>query len=115
MAFTTTRSVRTVSAARCSAPRTTVRPAIRAQPRFVVRAEPAKANAIETAVKEAEEACSGQEASGQCAAAWDTVEEISAALSHKKDAEKADPSLNDPLEKYCNDNPEADECRVYDD
>ena len=39
------------------------------------------------------------------------VEEISAAESHKKANEKA----VDPLEKFCGDNPDADECRVYED
>jgi len=47
------------------------------------------------------------------AAAWDTVEELSAAVSHAKAAKAADPTSNDPLEKYCADNPDADECRVY--
>lgn len=43
------------------------------------------------------------------AAAWDTVEELSAAAAHAK-ADAASPS-NDPLEKFCDDNPDADECR----
>jgi hypothetical protein len=47
------------------------------------------------------------------AAAWDTVEELSAAASHAKAAAKE--SYQDPLEKYCDSNPDADECRVYDD
>ncbi len=50
-----------------------------------------------------------------CAVAWDTVEELSAAASHKKDAAAADPATNDPLEKFCQDAPDADECRVYED
>lgn len=44
------------------------------------------------------------------AAAWDTVEELSAAASHAKEADKID-NANDPLEKFCDDNPDADECR----
>jgi len=80
--------------------------------RFIVRAEPEKA-AVETAIKEAEAACDGGTA-GECAAAWDNVEEISAAISHKKDAAKAN-NTDDPLERFCEDNPDADECRVYDD
>lgn len=44
------------------------------------------------------------------AAAWDTVEELSAAASHAKDATK-----EDPLEKFCEEDPSADECRVYED
>ncbi|GIM08248.1 hypothetical protein Vretimale_12335, partial [Volvox reticuliferus] len=68
---------------------------------------------VEDAVKDAEEACS-KGTSQDCAVAWDTVEELSAAVSHKKDAAKADVT-NDPLEKYCQDAPDADECRVYED
>lgn len=45
------------------------------------------------------------------AAAWDTVEELSAAASHAKDNAQKE----DPLEKFCEDDPSADECRVYED
>ena len=38
------------------------------------------------------------------------VEEISAAISHKK-ANDAANNANDPLEQFCGDNPDADECR----
>ncbi|GIL52428.1 hypothetical protein Vafri_8304, partial [Volvox africanus] len=69
---------------------------------------------VEDAVKDAEEACS-KGTSQDCAVAWDTVEELSAAVSHKKDAAKADVTISDPLEKYCQDAPDADECRVYED
>jgi len=79
--------------------------------RFIARAEPA--NSVESAVKEAEKACEGGTA-GECAAAWDNVEEISAAIAHKKANDIAN-NADDPLEKYCEDNPDADECRVYDD
>lgn len=43
------------------------------------------------------------------ATAWDTVEELSAAASHAKEQAKS----SDPLEKYCEGAPDADECRVY--
>jgi len=45
------------------------------------------------------------------ASAWDTVEELSAAASHAKDNAQKE----DPLEKFCEDDPSADECRVYED
>ncbi len=48
--------------------------------------------------------------SAACAAAWDAVEELQAEASHQKQAVK-----KTSLEKYCDDNPEADECRLYDD
>lgn len=84
---------------------------VRAVPRAVIvtRSTPDKA-AVETAIKEAEEKCASG-TSGECAAAWDNVEEISAAISHSK----ADTKSSDPLEQFCDDNPDADECRVYDD
>jgi len=44
------------------------------------------------------------------AAAWDTVEELSAAVSHSKAG-----GPEDPLEKFCEEDPSADECRVYED
>ena len=48
--------------------------------------------------------------SPECAAAWDAVEEVQAAASHQKQSKP-----KNSLEKYCDDNPEADECRVYED
>ncbi|XP_050377480.1 calvin cycle protein CP12-2, chloroplastic [Argentina anserina] len=65
---------------------------------------------VQESIKEAEQACSEDPASGECVAAWDEVEELSAAASHKRDNEKN----KDPLETYCADNPETDECRTYD-
>jgi hypothetical protein len=49
--------------------------------------------------------------SGDCAAAWDVVEELQAEASHQRQKGKKKNSL----ELYCDANPEADECRVYDD
>lgn len=74
--------------------------------------KPDLASQVEQSIKEAQEVCAGDEASGECAAAWDEVEELSAATAHKRVAEKA---TNDPLEIFCKDNPETDECRVYED
>ena len=66
---------------------------------------------IEKKVVEAKEVCEGDETSDECKVAWDEVEEISQA--------KADLRLKlekyDPLESFCEDNPETDECRLYDD
>lgn len=66
---------------------------------------------VEQSIKSAEEACEGDPASGECVAAWDEVEELSAAASHARDKKKD----SDPLETYCKDNPETDECRTYED
>ena len=49
--------------------------------------------------------------SGDCAAAWDAVEELQAEASHQR---QNNPSKNS-LEQYCDSNPDAAECRVYED
>ena len=78
----------------------------------VVRAAPDKlSEKVAESIKEAEEACSDDPASGECVAAWDEVEELSAAASHARDRKKT----TDALEEYCKDNPEVDECRTYED
>lgn len=48
--------------------------------------------------------------SPECAAAWDAVEELQAEASHQKQVKP-----KNSLEQYCDDNPEAVECRIYDD
>ncbi|KAL9239760.1 hypothetical protein vseg_014052 [Gypsophila vaccaria] len=76
-----------------------------------VRASPDKlSESIEQSVKVAQETCADNPESGECAAAWDEVEEVSAAASHARDKIKS----TNPLETYCKDNPETDECRTYD-
>lgn len=66
---------------------------------------------LSESIKEAEETCADEKGTAECAAAWDNVEEISAAASHARDNLKEN---SDPLEKYCKENPESDECRIYD-
>jgi uncharacterized protein YgiB involved in biofilm formation len=48
--------------------------------------------------------------SSECAAAWDAVEELQAEASHQRQVKP-----KNSLEQYCDDNPDAAECRVYDD
>ncbi|MEM8603525.1 MAG: Calvin cycle protein CP12 [Cyanobacteria bacterium P01_H01_bin.121] len=48
--------------------------------------------------------------SAECAAAWDAVEDLQAEASHQREEPK-----KNSFEKYCEDNPDADECRIYDD
>ncbi|NEQ34743.1 MAG: hypothetical protein F6K04_27960 [Leptolyngbya sp. SIO4C5] len=48
--------------------------------------------------------------SAECAVAWDTVEELQAEASHQRSSQKKKTSF----EEYCEDNPDADECRIYD-
>lgn len=65
---------------------------------------------VAESIKNAEETCAGDSVEGECAAAWDEVEELAAAVSHAKDKAKQ----TDSLEEFCKDNPETDECRTYD-
>jgi CP12 domain len=46
--------------------------------------------------------------SPDCAVAQDSLEELLAAKSHQKPAKNS-------LERFCDDNPDAAECRVYED
>ncbi|MCO5571248.1 hypothetical protein L7F22_024984 [Adiantum nelumboides] len=81
--------------------------------RFVVMATPTDMNdRFSQIIKEAEEVCVTDNGSDECAAAWDEVEEISAEIAHKR-AKQSD--KKDPLEEFCKDAAEADECRVYED
>lgn len=48
--------------------------------------------------------------SPECAAAWDAVEELQAEAAHQRQTKP-----KNSLEQYCDDNPEAVECRIYDD
>jgi CP12 domain len=48
--------------------------------------------------------------SKECAAAWDAVEELQAEAAHQKQAKP-----KNSFEQYCDDNPDAAECRIYED
>ena len=71
-------------------------------------------NIEETIEKERAEARAICDAEGgtskECAVAWDTVEELQAEAAHQKQVK---PKTS--LENYCDENPEAAECRVYED
>ncbi|MEO0491370.1 MAG: Calvin cycle protein CP12 [Cyanobacteria bacterium P01_A01_bin.123] len=65
---------------------------------------------IEKEREQAREACDVNGGSSQeCAAAWDAVEELQAEASHQRSEKK-----KTSFEEYCDNNPDADECRVYD-
>ena len=66
---------------------------------------------IQEELQNAREVCSLDSTSPECAAAWDAVEELQAEASHQKQNE---PEKNS-LEQYCDLNPDAPECRVYED
>ncbi|CAN6467910.1 unnamed protein product [Victoria cruziana] len=70
-------------------------------------------DAVQESIKQAQETCAEDPASGECVAAWDEVEELSAAASDVRQKQKE--IAADPLEAYCKDNPETEECRTYED
>ena len=62
-------------------------------------------------VKQARETCeTSGTGSQECTIAWETVEELQSTLAHQQQDKP-----KNSLEIYCDDNPEADECRLYDD
>ncbi|MBW4555073.1 MAG: Calvin cycle protein CP12 [Trichormus sp. ATA11-4-KO1] len=66
---------------------------------------------IEAEVEQARAVCDASGSnSAECAAAWDAVEELQAEASHQRYKKS-----KNSLEQYCDDNPEAAECRVYED
>lgn len=66
---------------------------------------------IEQELEQARVVCDTKGAtSGECAAAWDAVEEMQAEASHQKEAKH-----KSSFETYCDNNPDAVECRVYED
>ena len=73
-----------------------------------------KANIQEQIHEEIEQARNVCDVSGgnsaECAAAWDAVEELQAEASHQRQSKP-----KNSLEKYCDANPEADECKIYED
>eukprot|EP00873_Tetraselmis_striata_P045563 jgi/Tetstr1/465827/TSEL_010447.t1 len=74
---------------------------VRGAARLLVRAEPAKG--VEAGE---EEECDGGD-EGECGSPWgdDDEEEPSSSSAAKAD----------PLEEFCGNNPDADECRTYED
>lgn len=66
---------------------------------------------IEQELAEARAVCDASgSGSPECAAAWDAVEELQAEASHQRQVQP-----KNSLERYCDENPEAVECRIYDD
>jgi hypothetical protein len=67
---------------------------------------------IQEELENARAVCSTEgAASGECAAAWDAVEELQAEAAHQRQ----DHPQKTYFEKYCDSNPDAAECRVYED
>jgi hypothetical protein len=71
-------------------------------------------NRIDEELEQARAVCDTSGAtSAECAAAWDAVEELQAEASHQRTASEG--QVKNSLQQYCDDNPDADECRIYDD
>ncbi|XTZ11421.1 MAG: Calvin cycle protein CP12 [cyanobacterium endosymbiont of Rhopalodia inflata] len=69
-------------------------------------------NQIERERQNAKIVCSIEgDSSGDCAAAWDAVEELQAEASHQRQKRLT----KTPFETYCDNNPDTVECRVYED
>jgi hypothetical protein len=67
---------------------------------------------IQEEIKSAKAVCDNTDSTpGQCAAAWDAVEELQAEAAHQRQSTPSKSSL----ERYCDDNPDAAECRLYED
>lgn len=67
---------------------------------------------IEQELQQARVVCSTEgSTSAECAAAWDAVEELQAEASHQRENK---PQKNS-LQQYCEENPDAVECRLYED
>ncbi|MCG9890303.1 MAG: Calvin cycle protein CP12 [Thermosynechococcaceae cyanobacterium MS004] len=50
---------------------------------------------------------------GDCATEWDALEELQSELAHQRANAKDTPKNS--LLQYCDDNPDAAECRLYED
>ncbi|MDJ0734798.1 MAG: CBS domain-containing protein [Nostocaceae cyanobacterium] len=67
---------------------------------------------LEAAREEARAICEEKGAtSRECAAAWDVVEELQAEAADQRAKKQQETSL----QSYCEDNPDAPECRIYED
>lgn len=66
---------------------------------------------IQAALEEAHALCDRLgAASAACSVAWDTVEELQAEAEHQRQTPK-----KSAFQEYCEANPDADECRLYED
>ncbi len=65
---------------------------------------------IEKELENARAVCSADATSGECAAALDAVEELQAEAAHQRQSHPQ----KTYFQEYCDANPDAAECRVYD-
>jgi len=66
---------------------------------------------IKEELENAREVCDASgTGSKECAAAFDALEELQAEAAHQKQKQP-----KNSLQQYCDDNPDAAECRIYED
>lgn len=72
---------------------------------------------VESAREEARAICKEKgDTSAECAAAWDAVEELQmAAADQRKKEQTSTKTSSQSFQQYCEENPDADECRIYED
>lgn len=70
---------------------------------------PAIKQQLDDTWKEIKYVCKETPTSKACVAAWDKYWDLEHAYNTKKEAQ-----IKDPLEIFCNKNPNAHECRIYD-
>lgn len=69
---------------------------------------------LEVAREEARAVCKAQgDTSPACAAAWDAVEELQMIAADQRNSQKRQEKSS--FEAYCDANPDAEECRIYED
>ncbi len=62
---------------------------------------------------QAREVCAENPASTDCALAYEELEELSSEAAHRQ--AKSEEGHKNSLQQYCDDNPDAAECRLYED
>lgn len=71
-------------------------------------------NKIDAVRLQAREVCATEGSdSSECALAYEELEELSSEAAHRR--AKTDESHKTSLQQYCDDNPDAAECRLYED
>jgi hypothetical protein len=67
---------------------------------------------LKIAIEEAKNVCKLIGNTVECVQAWDKVSDLSIAFYANKEREHEE--IADPLKLFCDENPDADECREYD-
>lgn len=66
---------------------------------------------LESVIHDARRVCAESLEDVECSVAWDVVDEVVRGMHHRMESRD---DTSDPLEMYCAESPENDECRMYD-